>query len=77
MSILTSFRDIVYSATSDGDLKRSERISPDISQYEFKKSLKLSAAPMVVSAGEHEVYVLMNNNKIARIDANSHNVTQE
>ncbi len=58
-------------------MKRSERVEADSSIYEFKRTVKLSAAPMTVSAGANEIYVLMNNNKIARVDVNTFSVTYE
>jgi hypothetical protein len=56
ISILTSYQDIVYSATSDGELKRSERVDGHV--YEYKKNLQLPGAPMVVSPGAEVIFVL-------------------
>jgi WD40 repeat protein len=72
---LTSYGDVVYSATSDGELKRSERVDGHI--YEYKKNLQLPGAPMVVSPAADLIYVLQNNNKIIKIDVASYSITQE
>jgi DNA-binding beta-propeller fold protein YncE len=66
----------VYSATSDGELKRSERIDGS-HVYEYKKTLQLPGAPMVVSPSGDVIFVLQNNNKVIRVDVASYSVSGE
>ena len=65
----------MYSATSDGELKRSEKI--DGYTYEYKKNLQLSGAPVVVSPSADLIFVLLNNNRIVKVDVASFSVSQE
>lgn len=79
ISILASSNDIVFSGTSDGTIKRSFRVSPDSHIYEYKNTVKVSAAPLAVtpSADKKGLYVLMNNIKIALIDGETFTVANE
>ena len=79
ISILESSNDIVFSGIADGTIKRSFRVSPDSHIYEYKNSVKVSAAPLAVtpSADKKGLYVLMNNNKVALLDGETFTVAKE
>ena len=57
MSHLTSSNDIVFSASTDGTVKKSIRVA-DSHIFEIKGSLKVNGAPVSVSVGGPALYVL-------------------
>ena len=64
MSIVTHLagtENAIFSASTDGVLKRSERI-PDSSLFEVKFSVKLEGSPIDMKLGNDDlVYVLLSN----------------
>jgi len=75
---LTNADGIVYSASSDGSIKKSSWVSEENHTYAFRAQLKLTGAPISISIGSNKVlYVLQNNNKVAAIDSESFALIKE
>ncbi|CDW71723.1 wd repeat-containing protein 1 [Stylonychia lemnae] len=69
VSILISADDVVYSFSTDGLLKRSERLG-DSHSFEFKNQVKLEGSPVAAHLGQDfRIYVLLNNNKVQILSA--------
>ena len=69
MTHFASFEGVVYSASSDGVIKKSTKESSDHQVFSVNATVKLTGAPVSLSIqNPHFLYVLQNNNHLAAID---------
>lgn len=77
VALLTTFGDLVFSASSDGSIKKSIKKEED-QTFEFKATAKITGTPISISATNgHQLFVLTNNNKLFVIDVETFGVVKE
>jgi WD40 repeat protein len=76
VTLLANFGDTLFSASVDGSIKKAHK-SGD-SSFEFKHSVKITGAPIAISAANEKVlFVLNNNSKISAIDNETFTIIKE